>query len=233
MKPDAEIINPFGGRDRVRTNPGRNNPDLLEPAGKPDPEVSFISVQSKEGKPIALLANYGLHYVGGVPRDHISADYFAVFSDRIQELLKADRQDPPFIGIMSNGASGNVNNINFTGPAGKYKPYEKMRIVADDVAREVYRVHNKIEFHDWVQLGAVQEIIKLEVRKPDQKTIEWAENVLKKPAGEKPVHPNESAYAERVFNLLDYPDQLDVVLQSFRIGDLGIAAIPFETFAET
>lgn len=233
MKPDAEIINPFGGRDRVRTNPGRNNPDLLEPAGKPDPEVSFISVQSKEGKPIALLANYGLHYVGGVPRDHISADYFAVFSDRIQELLKADRQDPPFIGIMSNGASGNVNNINFTVPAGKYKPYEKMRIVADDVARKVFRVHNQIEFHDWVQLGAVQEIIKLEVRKPDQKTIEWAENVLKKPAGEKPVHPNESAYAERVFNLLDYPDQLDVVLQSFRIGDLGIAAIPFETFAET
>ena len=233
MKPDAQVINPFGGQDKVRTNPGRNNPDLLEPAGKPDPEVSFISVQSKEGRPLALLANYGLHYVGGVPRNHISADYFAVFSDRIQELLKADRQVPPFIGIMSNGTSGNVNNVNFAGPAEKHEPYEKMRIVAEDVAREVFRAHSRIEFHDWVQLGAIQEVIKLEVRKPDRKTIEWAEDVLKRPDNVKPVHSNEVAYAGRVLNLLDYPDQMDVVLQSFRIGDLGVATIPFETFAET
>ncbi|MDD4756617.1 MAG: hypothetical protein PHG29_11110 [Prolixibacteraceae bacterium] len=233
MKPDAQVINPFGGQDKVRTNPGRNNPDLLKPAGKPDPEVFFISVQSTQGKPVALLANYGLHYVGGVPRNDISADYFAVFSDRIQELLKADRQDPPFVGIMSNGTSGNVNNVNFAGPAEKNEPYEKMRIVAEDVAREVFRAHSKVEFHDWVPLGAVQEVIKLEVRKPDQKTIAWAEDVLKRPDNVKPVHSNEDAYAERVLNLLDYPDQLDVVLQSFRIGDLGVVAIPFETFAET
>ena len=36
-----------------------------------------------------------------------------------------------------------------------------------------------------------------------------------------------------MLNLLDYPDQLDIILQSFRIGDLGVSAIPFETFAET
>jgi hypothetical protein len=68
----------------------------VEPDGNPDPDVSFISVKSTSGRPIALLANYSTHYVGGVPSGHISADYFAVFANRMQELLKADRQVPPF-----------------------------------------------------------------------------------------------------------------------------------------
>ncbi len=116
MQPGTPINNPFGGEDKVVMNPGRGEWDLLEPAGKPDTEVSFISLKSLTGKPIALLANYSLHYVGGVPKEHISADYFAVFADRIQELMDADRQDPPFVGIMSNGTSGDVNNINFGCP---------------------------------------------------------------------------------------------------------------------
>ncbi|NLB27255.1 MAG: hypothetical protein GX820_11250, partial [Bacteroidales bacterium] len=105
MKPGTPAISPFGEQDRVVMNPGIGNPNLLKPSGVPDTTVSFISVQSIEGRPIALLANYGLHYVGGVPPNHLSADYFAMFADRIQELLKADRQDPPFVGIMSNGTS--------------------------------------------------------------------------------------------------------------------------------
>ena len=30
----------------------------------------------------------------------------------------------------------------------------------------------------------------------------------------------------------NWPDNIDVILQAFRIGDLGVAAIPFEVFAE-
>jgi hypothetical protein len=108
--------------DQVQMNPGVGNPDLVEPAGPTDPQVSFLSVQSTQGRPIAVLGNYSLHYVGGVPRGHISADYFAMFADRIQELLQADRQDPPFVGVMSNGTSGDVNNINFRGPSEKHPP---------------------------------------------------------------------------------------------------------------
>jgi hypothetical protein len=47
--------NPFGGVDQVRMNPPRGNPALLKPAGPIDPEVSFLSVQSMDGDPIALL----------------------------------------------------------------------------------------------------------------------------------------------------------------------------------
>lgn len=226
------VINPFGGKDQVQMNPGIKNPELVEPAGPTDPQVSFISVQSLKGHPIGLLANYSLHYVGGVPKDHISADYFAVFADRIQELLKADRQASPFVGIMSNGTSGDVNNINFGAPAEKHEPYAKMRIVANDVANEVLRVYGTLQYRNWVPLRAAQSDLNLKVRKPDSDMLAWAQKVLAKPDSEIPVHRLEKTYAERTIQMNKWPDKVDVIMQTFRIGDLGVAAIPFEVFTE-
>lgn len=233
MKPESDVPNPFGGQDQVMMNPGIGNTNIVEPASEPDSEVSFISVQSTDGRPIALLANYGLHYVGGVPGGHISADYFALFADRIQELLKADRQDPVFVGIMSNGTAGDVNNINFSEEREVNPPYEKMRRVADDVAREVFRVHNKIEFKDWVPLGVAHSELPLKVRKPDSETVMYAKNALKEPDKRIGPHRSKRLYNERALKMLEWPDYINVVIQTFRIGDLGVAAIPFETFAET
>lgn len=83
-----------------------------EPTGPTDPEVFVLSVRHADGRPLALLANYSLHYVGDVGPGHLSADYFGVFADRIQQLLGADPQDPPFVGILCNGTSGDINNVN-------------------------------------------------------------------------------------------------------------------------
>src|SRR5690606_37884592 len=120
------LRNPFGGVDQVRMNPPRADSLLLRPAGPVDPQVCFLSVRPADGRPIALLANYSLHYVGGVHSGAISADYFAVFADLIQQKLGADRLDPPFVGMLSNGTSGDVNNINFREKSPSRKPYEKM-----------------------------------------------------------------------------------------------------------
>lgn len=233
MKPGTPTKNPFGESDQAVMNPGIGNPNLLEPAGPTDPEVSFISVQSTTGRPIALLGNYSLHYVGGLPSDHISADYFALFADRVQDLLKADRQDPPFVGIMSNGTSGDVNNVNVKGSPQKLPHYHKMKMVANDVADEVIRVQKTIKYQDWVELKAMQTELPLAVRRPDEKLLKWANAVIARPADVKPNHPLEKTYAERTIQMQKWPERINVIIQAFKIGDLGIAAIPFETFAET
>jgi hypothetical protein len=234
-KMKVPVMNPFGDMDQAKMNPGVGNPDLLEPAGPTDPEVSFIAVRSASGRPIALLGNYSLHYVGGVPSGDISADYFAVFADRIGELLKADRQDPPFVGIMSNGTSGDVNNINFAGAPEKHPPYAKMRIVANDVAQEVFRSYQSIQYHRWVKLQAARSELTLKVRRATPEMLGNIRKVLSRPDTAKPLYnPLEKIYANRVLQMeKEWPGEVRVMLQTFRIGDLGIAAIPFEVFAET
>jgi hypothetical protein len=226
MKPGEELRNPFGGMDQVRMNPPTRHPNLIEPAGPTDPQINFLSVQSADGRPIALLANYSLHYVGGVPMGEISADYFAVFAERIGELLGATKQ---FVGIMSNGTSGNINNIDFKGERAKVKPYEKMRTVANLVAAEVFKAYQKVEHKPWVSLAAMQTELPLRMRVPTAKDVDWAESVLKKPEGQ---HVRAVTYARRTLDMRDYPDEIAFPLQAFRIGDLGIASIPAEAFVE-
>jgi len=232
MKPGTKLVNPFGGSDQAKMNPRGGSPELLKPAGPVDPQVCFLSVQSAEGRPIALLANYSLHYVGGVVKGHISADYFAVFADRIQELLGADRLEPPFVGILSNGTSGDINNVDFRKPRPRRKPYEQVRFVAHDLAQKVFEAYGKVQYHDWVPLRMAQRELTLAWRKPTPEQLARAKELK---AGAKPIagRPHEESYARRALWLEKLPPTVATVLQAVRVGEVGISAIPFEVFAET
>eukprot|EP00913_Durusdinium_trenchii_P005676 g5294.t1 len=224
--------NPFGGVDQVRMNPPRGDKSLLRPAGPIDPEIAFISLQSRDGRPIALLANYSLHYVGGVPGGHVSADYFAVFANRIAELLDAEKTNPRFVGILSNGTSGDINNINFRARSPRRKPYEKMEEVGRLVAQRVYDASKSISYHDWVPLAAAKRDLKLKVRKPDSELLAYVRKIQQNKPDAKKYHSREQNYARRVLQLAESPDTVTVPLQAVRIGELAIAAIPFEVFVE-
>ena len=230
LKPGAELFNPFGEPDEVRMNPG-NRPDLLKPAGPVDPQIAFFAFETPDGRPLGLLANYSLHYVGGTGRHNISADYFGVFADRIQQLLDADRLDPPFVGAMSNGTSANINNIDYSKPRVKRKPYEQIRLVADQCARAVFEQYDELVWHDWVPLGMRQRELELGVRKPTPAQLEHAKQVLADP-DRRDQFPRERGYAYKAIQQLKSPDTVCVLLQAVRIGELGISAIPFEVFSE-
>ncbi|GAA4442691.1 neutral/alkaline non-lysosomal ceramidase N-terminal domain-containing protein [Bremerella cremea] len=234
MKDAAHLTNPFGGIDQVRMNPPRGSAALDRPAGPVDPEVSFLSVRSVEGKPIALLANYSLHYVGGVRSGDVSADYFGYFAKFIAENLNADDQTPAFVGMLSNGTSGDVNNIDFAAKnPPRYGPYEKMQEVARKVADKVTEAHKTIEFHRQVPLDAQLTHLPLKARKPTPEMLKHFEQIKAKAKGDPAGHVREQIYAARIENIQKAPDEVSVPLQVLRIGDLGITAIPFETFTET
>jgi hypothetical protein len=123
MKAGTKLVSPFGQPDHVQMNPPRASANLVEPSGPTDPEIGVLSLRTAAGKPLALLANYSLHYVGGTEGGDVSADYFGMFAHRVGELLGSGGQDPPFVGILSNGTSGNINNVDFRTAGEKQEPF--------------------------------------------------------------------------------------------------------------
>ncbi len=232
VKSDSQRANPFGRRgERVQFGPDRAEAE--KPAGPVDPEFFVLSVQHADGRPLCLLANYGLHYIGGVPTGHVSADYFGVFAERVRAGLGAMDQEPPFVGILSNGASGDVNGVDLRAKTPTARGYERMREVAGALAEAAVAIVGRAEHRDDLPLAAQLVDLPLAVRKPDAAQLDWARAVLASPEGKaaKPARP--VIYARETLGLSEFPDQVPVTLQAFRIGALTIAAAPCEVFAET
>ena len=220
---------PFGNTtDKVQMNPGNQAKGLIEPAGPVDPDVSMVSVQTADGKPLCLLANYSLHYVGG--NAPVSADYFGAFADRVKQLVAPDSKD--FVGIMSNGTSGDVNNINFGAPAIKYEPGERIKVVADHVAKKVAEVYSPIDYKSDATLAAAVKDLQLGVRKPNEKDLARARTILDENKDKKVLTERAAIYARESMLLAKYPATVPAKVQALRIGDIGIVAIPCEVFTE-
>jgi len=234
--------NPFGeDTDTVRMNPGYNKGGgkVSKPAGPNDPDVPVLAVRSSQGdkKPIGMLANYTLHYVGNPPRTsegkgQLSGDYFARFADIIAEKVGND----DYVAILSNGTSGDINNNDYGGPPPekKYAPGEKMVEVAQSVADSAMEAFETIDYSDDFPIKVAVRELDLGVRKPSADDLKRAHEILGSP--EQLINGNLSAreaiYARETLQLREYPDTVPVRLQSYRIGDLCIHTTPCETFCE-
>lgn len=224
--------NPFGTIDLVKMNPPAGSENLTEPAGPIDPVVSFLAVRDLEGKPIGLYAAYSLHYVGDVGDGHVSADYFAVFCDELVRLT-ADRQDPPYVPMLANGTSGDINNINFVKPRPGGKPrYTQINYVARDVAAKVHAAMADLKYAANVPLAARYRELEVLSRKATDEQLKWANETLAKAPEDKQAWDLSAIYADRVLRLNEAPETVAVPLQVFRIGDAAIGTMPNEVFCE-
>ncbi len=231
VKDQRLLKNPFGQQDKVRMNPPRGHRSLVKPAGPTDPEVPLIYARSTSGRPLALLANYSLHYVGGTGPGHISADYFGMFADRMQYLLGADRLDPAFVGIMSNGTSGDINNIDFTRTTPRSAPYVQMRRVAYIVADAAWQAMQGMEFQSWFPIAVAQEPLVLKRRLPTGQEVDRARAILARSSGP-PYRTREEIYANETVQMAQWPETIEILLQVIRLGSLAVVAIPCEVFVE-
>ena len=234
LKPGKMPLNPFGRMDTVKMNPG-TSPDVIDhPAGPTDPDITIISAEDTKRKQIALFANYSLHYVGGSPEAQISADYYGEFCRLLPYRLRGNGK---MVGIMSNGTSGDINNIPFGVTRPPREPFEQIRIVAQKAADAVWLAHQKIEKHrDDLTLGMAQREITLKYRRPSAQDVAEAKAVLAvkdKDAIEKMPRLAKN-YAGSVISASERAeDTITVKVQAIRIGDFAVCAIPFETFCET
>jgi neutral ceramidase len=133
--------------------------------------------------------------------------------------------------MLSNGTSGDINNVDVRGNQPRLPAYARMDRVAARVAAEVYQRLQHLPWRDAVSLSAMQRTVTLQRRRVTAEMQQWARDALARPL-DAPRHPRERIYAERMQGSAGAPPTLDVLLQTFRIGDLAIATFPFEVFAE-
>ncbi len=227
MKPGTARTNPFTGNDNdlAQMNPGYENPNAIKPTGPADPDVAVISIQTRDGRPIALVSNYSTHYAGSKA---ISADYFAVFCEEIEKRIGAENLDPPFVAMLSNGTSGDANCHDFTRPRREFDRFT----VGRDVADAAFEAYKTIQYYDWVPLVMEEARLTLKVRKPTAEEVAEARPVVDALPDGKPRNWPE-IYARETILLDQWPDTWEIKLQAIRIGRLGITAMPNEVYGST
>ena len=233
LKPGKMPPNPYGLLDTVKMNPG-TSPDVLDrPAGPTDPDVTILSVQDARRRPLALFANYSLHYVGGMPPAQVSADYFGEFARVMPSRFRADTN---FVAMLSNGTSGDINNIPFGVNRPPREPFEQIRLVAAKTADAAWHAGRKIEQHQPdARLGMVQREVTLKYRRPTAEQLAAARRVVavKDPVEKEKLPRLAENYARSTIAAAERQEAtLTVKLQAIRIGDFAVCGIPFETFVE-
>lgn len=230
MQPGTIPPDPFGNTtDKVQMNPPPASPNLVKPAGPTDPEVGVIAIESADGRPIAVISNYALHYVGGVGPGHISADYFAMWAEAMKRLAG----EPGFVPLLTNATSGNINGVNFRVKPVRQPAYVQMRRYADMLAAESFRTWRTIQYQDSADLNASIEELEFAVRLPSAADVEAARKTLAGGTAERRDYTDRrQIYARETLLLADYPKTVKTFVQALRIGSLGIATYPGEAFVE-
>lgn len=230
IRPDRMIKDPFGNTT-VRSNmhAGGNWDNATGESGPEDPELILIAFQALDGRPIAVLANFSMHYFSGV--EPIHADYFGLFSDGLQNAIgKNESGKPGFVAMMSHGCSGDIWRRDYTVPAEK-QPNWKIDEYARGLVAIAHGAYGKIQFAANADLAMAESRLNLNYRIPDAQRLEWARKIIEKLAG-KPPKTTEEVYAREQI-LLHEKQSTNVVCQAIRIGEIAIATTPTETYALT
>src|SRR5258707_1841044 len=144
----------------------------MRAGGPVDPVVTVLSVQTADGHPLALLANYSTHYAG-VSEPGLSADYFGEFCRIIAKELGVE-EGKPFVALMSNGTSGDANCTDFTKPNWTNDRF----MVARAVAEAAMGALKKASYKDSVPLTMVETKRSFRVGLPSPQNVAAARDYL-------------------------------------------------------
>ena len=221
-RPDRLMNDPFGQPTvRAHMHPGHQSPDVTGPSGPVDPGLSLLAVQTAAGQPLAVLANYSMHYIGS---ELLSSDYFGRFAGYLAKQLGAG---PEFVGMMSQGTSGDLWAGDYGAPAHDLN-YDTF---AGEMAERAARAISQIEWRDRVPLKMAERTLTLKYRTPDAGRLAWAVEMMAGLGDRLPSSQPEIYAAEAIH--LHERQQSELKLQAASVGGFGITALPNEVVALT
>ena len=228
-RPDRIAEDPFGNYTvRANMHAGRVWDDVTGEAGPEDPDLGVISIQTVDGRPLAVLGNFSMHYFGD---KDISADYFGLFCEGLKHRLA---KDDSFVALMSHGCSGDIYRRDYTITEEQWKAGTgglTIQQYADALADLAVKAISTITYETNVPVVMAEQRLRMKYRTPNKQTLEWAQRIMAE-AGDRPQKTPTEVYAKEQI-LLHELQETDVVVQALRVGDIGIATTPCETYAVT
>ncbi len=227
-RPDKMELDPFGERTvRANMHAARKGwENVTGPSGPEDPDLSMISLQTTDGKPFAVFANFSMHYFGDKA---LSADYFGLFCEGLKKRLAGD--DENFVALLSHGCSGDIWRKDYMLPEGERGEKETIESYTNRLLDVAESALEGIEYRADADLSMAERRLHLKYRVPDKKRLKWAQKIVAE-MGDRPPKDKTEVYAREQI-ILHERKSTDVVVQAVRIGDIGIATTPNETYALT
>ncbi|MCI8525941.1 MAG: hypothetical protein HFF17_08480 [Oscillospiraceae bacterium] len=240
--PNIAFVRRFRMKDgSIQTNPGVDNPNILEPIGAVDERVHVLRFD-REGADSLVLVNFGDHpdVVGGCK---ISADWPGFLRRTVEQALDGVRC------IAFNGAQGDVNHVNVHPRGGDLngmfldfddvaRGYDHARYMGRVVAGAVLQTYDKVQYTPVERLQCLQKTIEIPSNMPAPGELPEAcrINELHK-AGRDSELPYAGmmlttvvAEAERMVDLANGPASFPMELTGVAIGPVALLGIPGEPF---
>ncbi len=242
--PNISFVRRFKMKDgSFQTNPGVNNPNILEPVGEIDDSVNVLRFD-REGAETIVLVNFGDHpdVVGGTK---ISGDWPTLTRVQLEKAIDNTKC------IFFNGAQGDINHVNVHPKEGDLngmfmdfddvsRGYPHAIHMARVVAGAVMQVYEKVKYVEVDSLNYSLKSVDFFTNKgtPEELVLAHKYNDLHK-AGKDEEIPFKAmmlttvvAEAGRMVAMENAPDKLPMLLTAISIGKVGFIGIPGEPFNE-
>ncbi len=242
IAPNVAFVRRFRMKDgSIATNPGVNNPDIVEPIGEVDERVHVLRFD-REGGETVVLVNFGNHpdVVGGC---RISADWPGMLRKNTEKALDNVKC------IFFNGAQGDVNHVNVH-PTGGYlnglfmdfddvaRGYEHANYVSRVVLGGVLQCFDKVKYVDVDRIGAKIMDVAFRSNKADPEELPEAHRIndlhIRGRDSELPYSgmmlTTIVAEAGRMVRLENAPEFFELPLTCLNIGPVAFFGIPGEPF---
>ncbi len=208
----------------VRFNPGKQNPEIVEPAGPTDPSVPVILFEPLEDSvPPTLLTSFAMHLdtVGGT-------EYSADYPYYMGNVLHQKYED--LVPIFAIGPAGDINHVDVSTKAPQ-KGHEEAERIGNTLGATVLKALESLPRVDVPSFAVRTESVTLPLQ------YYSAEDVAYAMANRDMIADSEVPFLERVrlYKIVDLQmrggDSIAVDVQAFRLGpDVAVVGLPGEIF---
>ena len=223
----------------IRTNPGWQNPDIVEACDTPDEESSLLIIK-REGKKEIGIVNFQVH-PDLIGRTKYTADYPKFVRDTYEANI------PNSLCMYINGAQGDSNHIDVRLDPAKdlVRGYERSRYMGKKIAMSVVSNYELAKEINGDKVNFATKIIQVKYNKGTAEEYPIAEDIAKRyyrdglndvelPEADFPQKTRIGivTWATRIYGLQSMPEYKELILTAVSVGDVVFAGFPGEPFTE-